>query len=105
MASATGEARAISWCGATAGVTAVAGQVIGGLLLSAGIAGSGRRPASVINVPSGLVAPLLVARVPAATADRGPDLDRAGTARFGVAIPPEARSAMRPARSSSPECS
>ncbi|MDX6205837.1 MAG: hypothetical protein QOF39_1894, partial [Frankiales bacterium] len=49
-------ARALGWYGATAGIAAVAGQALGGLLVSADIGGSQWRPIFLVNVPIGLVA-------------------------------------------------
>ena len=56
-------ARAQSLYGATAGGAIVVGQLIGGLLVSANIAGTGWRPIFLINVPIGLVALGAVMRV------------------------------------------
>ena len=79
-------ARAISFYGATAGLGMVAGQVIGGVLLSLDIAGSGWRAVFLVNVPIGVAALLLVKRMPATKADRPPTIDRLGTVLFGVAM-------------------
>ncbi|MET7603151.1 MFS transporter [Streptomyces avermitilis] len=79
-------ARAISLYGATAGIAAVAGQIIGGFLLMLNIGDSGWRAVFMINVPIGLVALLLVRRMPATKADRKPGLDLLGTALFGVTM-------------------
>ncbi|GDY85925.1 hypothetical protein SAVCW2_51240 [Streptomyces avermitilis] len=79
-------ARAISLYGATAGIAAVAGQIIGGFLLMLDIGDSGWRSVFMINVPIGLVALLLVRRMPATKADRKPGLDLLGTALFGVTM-------------------
>lgn len=48
--------RAMALFGATGGVAAVVGQLVGGLLVSADIAGSGWRPIFLVNVPIGLAA-------------------------------------------------
>ncbi|MFI9626998.1 MFS transporter [Streptomyces sp. NPDC052042] len=79
-------ARAISLYGATAGLAAVAGQILGGLLVSLDIAGLGWRSVFAINVPIGLAALLAVRRVPATKADRRPGFDPLGTVLFGVAM-------------------
>ncbi len=65
QATTTGErrARALGWFGATAGLAAVVGQVVGGLLVSADIAGTGWRPIFLVNVPIGLVAIVVAARL------------------------------------------
>jgi MFS family permease len=48
-------ARAVGWFGATGGMAAVVGQVLGGVLVSADVAGSSWRPIFLVNVPIGLV--------------------------------------------------
>jgi MFS family permease len=73
-------AKALGWYGATAGIAAVIGQVVGGLLVSADIAGSSWRPIFLVNVPIGLVGLVLAARlVPETKAGRAAHLDREGT--------------------------
>ncbi|HET6878395.1 MAG TPA: MFS transporter [Jatrophihabitans sp.] len=52
---ATSRARALGWFGATGGIAAVTGQVLGGALVSANIAGTGWRPIFLVNVPIGMV--------------------------------------------------
>jgi MFS family permease len=62
-------ARALGWFGATGGLAAVVGQVLGGSLVSANIAGSGWRPIFLVNVPIGIVVVLLAVRyIPAGRA-------------------------------------
>jgi MFS family permease len=51
---AASRARAIGWFGATGGIAAVVGQVLGGVLVSADVAGSQWRPIFLVNVPIGL---------------------------------------------------
>jgi MFS family permease len=48
------KARALALYGATSGIAAVVGQVAGGLLVSANIAGTSWRPIFLINVPLGI---------------------------------------------------
>ncbi|GAA4411891.1 MFS transporter [Actinokineospora soli] len=88
QAATTGAARAkaISQYGATAGLAAVAGQIIGGLLLAADFAGLGWRAVFMINVPIGAAALLFLRHVPETKADRKPTLDLLGTVLFGIAI-------------------
>ncbi|MBV2156774.1 MFS transporter [Kitasatospora sp. SUK 42] len=88
QASTEGEARAraISLYGATAGLAAVAGQIIGGLLVSLDVAGLGWRSVFVINVPIGAAALLAVRRMPATRAERRPGFDPLGTVLFGAAM-------------------
>src|SRR5262249_45531444 len=66
QAATTGEARAraISYYGACAGLSAVAGQILGGTLLTLDVAGSGWRSIFMINVPIGLLTLLFVRHVP-----------------------------------------
>lgn len=79
-------ARAISLYGATAGLAAVAGQILGGLLVSLDIAGVGWRSVFLINVPVGVAALLAVRHMPDTRAERRPGFDLTGTLLFGVAL-------------------
>jgi EmrB/QacA subfamily drug resistance transporter len=80
-------ARALGWYGATAGVAAVAGQALGGLLVSADIAGSQWRPIFLVNVPIGLVAMVLAVRfVPETRALRVARPDLPGAALLAAAV-------------------
>jgi len=74
-------ARALGIFGSVIGIAAIAGQLIGGLLLAADIFGLGWRPAFLVNVPLGalaVVAALLI--LPQDTPDRGGVLDWGGVA-------------------------
>ncbi|HVA91201.1 MAG TPA: MFS transporter [Chloroflexota bacterium] len=55
--------RALAWFGATIGLGSIAGQVLGGVLLQANILGLGWRAIFLVNVPIGLVALFLAARL------------------------------------------
>ena len=81
QATTTGErrSRAIGLYGATAGVSMVVGQLIGGVLLSMNIAGTGWRPVFLLNVPIGVMALLAFRKLPATRAEHAPTIDRAGT--------------------------
>ncbi|MEW2221461.1 MFS transporter [Streptomyces sp. NPDC006990] len=79
-------ARAIGLYGATAGLSAVAGQVLGGLLVSLDIPGLGWRAVFAINVPIVSAALLAVRRVPATAADRRPGFDPLGTVLLGAGM-------------------
>ena len=71
--------RAMSWFGVTMGVGAVAGQVLGGLLLNADLFGLGWRAIFLINVPVGLAAVIFAARLlPGNRAAHRPRLDPVG---------------------------
>lgn len=73
-------ARALSWLGLTMGVGAVAGQVLGGVLLDVNLVGLSWRPIFLVNVPIGLVAAWLASRLlPESEASARPKLDLAGT--------------------------
>lgn len=79
--------RAMALFGATGGVAAVVGQLVGGLLVSADIAGLGWRPIFLVNVPIGLVALALAPRlVPDSRSVRAAPVDKAGTALLAAAV-------------------
>jgi EmrB/QacA subfamily drug resistance transporter len=76
--------KAMAGFGATIGLGAVAGQVLGGVLLDADLFGWGWRSIFYINVPIGLAAVLLAARwLPAHTPTHRPRLDPVGA--LGIA--------------------
>ena len=80
-------ARALGFFGATAGIAAVVGQLAGGALVSADIAGTGWRPIFLVNVPLGLLGLVLAWRhVPATRADAPARIDTRGTALLAAAI-------------------
>jgi len=89
QATSTGErrARALRRYGATGGLAAVIGQLLGGLLVSANLDGSGWRPIFLVNVPIG-IAGLAFARrhVPASRAGAPARIDAAGTVLLGVTV-------------------
>lgn len=78
--------KAFSAYGIVAGVSIAAGPLLGGLLLQADIAGSLWRPVFLINVPIGLVAMVLAARLLPPTRGRGGSLDPVGIVLIGAAI-------------------
>src|ERR1700726_3790466 len=66
---------------------AVAGQIVGGLLVSADILGSTWRPVFLLNVPIGAVLLIVGARLlPRGSADRGRGLDPWGLATLSPAV-------------------
>ena len=83
----TSRARALGWYGATGGIAAVVGQVFGGMLVSANIAGSSWRPIFLVNVPIG-VAGFLFARkhVPETRSPIAAQPDFAGTVLLAAAV-------------------
>jgi EmrB/QacA subfamily drug resistance transporter len=77
--------RALSAFSAVIAVGTVAGQILGGLLVSADILGTGWRPVFLVNVPVGVVVAILVPRLMPADGPRGTrKLDLLGLA---IAIP------------------
>ncbi|MCU4186582.1 MFS transporter [Acidiferrimicrobium sp. IK] len=82
-----GRARALGFYGATGGLAAVAGQLLGGVLVSADIAGTGWRPIFLVNVPVGVVGMVLAGRVIPETRSSAPaPVDRSGTAFLGATL-------------------
>lgn len=57
------KARALALYGATSGIAAVVGQIVGGLLVSANIAGTTWRPIFLVNAPIGIIVLLVAARL------------------------------------------
>ncbi|HTW21362.1 MAG TPA: MFS transporter [Mycobacteriales bacterium] len=79
--------RALGWFGATGGLAAVTGQVLGGALVSANIAGTGWRAIFFVNVPIGLVGLVLAARrVPETRSSRRHHIDVVGTLLLGATL-------------------
>lgn len=58
-----GRARAMAWYGVAAGTGSIAGQVLGGLLVTADVAGLGWRLIFLVNVPVGLIGAIASLRV------------------------------------------
>ncbi|HZO34533.1 MAG TPA: MFS transporter [Gaiellaceae bacterium] len=89
QASSSGErrARALGLYGATAGIAAVVGQVAGGALVSADIAGTSWRPIFLVNVPLGLIGLVLAWRyVPVTKSDLPARIDGLGTALLAFCV-------------------
>jgi MFS family permease len=83
----TRRAKALSLYGATAGISAVVGQVVGGLLVTADIAGTAWRPVFLVNVPIGVLGLAVVGRyVPATRSDRPAGVDLPGTLLFAATL-------------------
>lgn len=77
--------RALAWYGVSAGLGSIAGQVLGGLLVASDVAGLGWRLIFLVNVPVGMLAAILAARMlPAPERTRLPGLDIAGA--VGIAL-------------------
>jgi MFS family permease len=81
------KARALALYGATSGLAAVVGQLGGGILVNANIAGTTWRPIFLINIPLGLIL-LATARhvVPATRSAHPVGIDLPGTLLFGVTL-------------------
>jgi MFS family permease len=81
------KARALALYGATSGIAAVVGQLVGGLLVSADIAGTSWRPIFLVNVPIGLVVLLVAARIVPKTRSNHPvGIDLPGTVLFAATL-------------------
>ncbi|HUZ25517.1 MAG TPA: MFS transporter [Streptosporangiaceae bacterium] len=71
--------RAIGWYGVPSGLGAIAGQVLGGALITADLAGLGWRAIFLVNVPVGAVAAILAWRMlPTPPRRQRPGLDPLG---------------------------
>jgi hypothetical protein len=81
------KARALALYGATSGIAAVVGQLVGGLLVSADIAGTAWRPIFLVNVPIGLAVLLVAARIVPNTRSPHPvGIDVPGTVLFATTL-------------------
>ncbi|MFB7589909.1 MFS transporter [Streptomyces sp. NPDC056169] len=88
-ASTTGarRAKALSLYGATAGLSMVTGQILGGVLVAADLAGTGWRAVFLVNVPVAVAGLLLALRtVPETRSDRPAPVDVPGTLLLAVAL-------------------
>ncbi|MDX2598761.1 MFS transporter [Streptomyces caniscabiei] len=80
-------ARAMSLYGATAGLSMVAGQILGGVLVSADLAGTGWRSVFLVNVPVVVLGLFLTARsVPETRSARPEPLDGPGTVLLALSL-------------------
>jgi MFS family permease len=89
QAATTGDrrARALGRYGATGGLAAVLGQVLGGLLVSLNLDGTGWRPIFLVNVPIGLAGLVLAQRyVPDTRHGNAARVDGRGTILLGVTV-------------------
>ncbi|MEJ1109529.1 MULTISPECIES: MFS transporter [unclassified Kribbella] len=81
------KARALALYGATSGIAAVVGQLVGGLLVSSDIAGASWRPIFLVNVPIGMVVLVVAARiVPNTRSDHPVGVDLPGTVLFAATL-------------------
>ncbi|MGW1713506.1 MFS transporter [Streptomyces sp. NPDC002156] len=80
-------ARAMGLYGATAGLSMVAGQILGGVLVAADIAGTGWRSVFLVNVPVVLLGLVLAARTVPETRSQHPEpVDAPGTFLLAVSL-------------------
>ncbi|KQX16941.1 MFS transporter [Streptomyces sp. Root431] len=80
-------AKALSLYGATAGLSMVAGQILGGVLVAADLAGSGWRAVFLVNVPVAVAGLVLALRtVPETRSDRPAPVDVPGTLLLALAL-------------------
>jgi MFS family permease len=89
QAATTGDrrARALGRYGATGGLAAVLGQILGGLLVSLNLDGTGWRPIFLVNVPIGLVGLVLAQRyVPDSRHGNAARVDGRGTLLLGATV-------------------
>jgi MFS family permease len=89
QAATTGDrrARALGRYGATGGLAAVLGQVLGGLLVSLNLDGTGWRPIFLVNVPIGVAGLLLAKRyVPDTRHGNAAKVDGRGTILLGLTV-------------------
>ncbi|MGW3423371.1 MFS transporter [Streptomyces phaeochromogenes] len=80
-------AKAMGLYGATAGLSMVAGQILGGVLVAADIAGTGWRAVFLVNVPVVLVGLFLAAKaVPETRSQHPAPVDGPGTVLLAIAL-------------------
>ncbi|WP_406437535.1 MFS transporter [Streptomyces sp. NBC_01613] len=81
------KSRAVALYGATSGIAAVVGQLVGGLLVSADIAGTSWRPIFLVNVPIGVIVLIVAARIVPDTRSHHPvGIDLPGTVLFAATL-------------------
>ncbi len=80
-------ARATAWYGVASGLGGIAGQVLGGVLVTWNVAGLGWRTIFLVNVPVGILGALLAVRfLPAGRTVKRTRLDVPGAAGFAVSL-------------------
>lgn len=80
-------AKAMSLYGATAGLSMVAGQILGGVLVAADVAGTGWRSVFLVNVPVVVAGLVLAVRVMPETRSQRPEpVDGLGTVLLAVSL-------------------
>ncbi|WP_242526478.1 MULTISPECIES: MFS transporter [Sphingomonadaceae] len=77
----------LAWVGVIGGLSAISGPILGGILIHANLFDTGWRSVFLINVPVGLAATMLAARLlPGARSPLPRGIDGRGTALLGVAM-------------------
>ncbi|WP_235488681.1 MFS transporter [Streptomyces roseoverticillatus] len=85
--SGAGRARALSFYSGTSGISASVGQVLGGVLVAANVAGTGWRSIFLVNAPVAVVALILAARaVPETRSPRPTRVDGLGTVLLSLSL-------------------
>ena len=79
-------ARAAAWYGVASGIAGIAGQVLGGVLVTWDVAGLGWRTIFLVNVPVGILGALLAVQFLAGRAVKRTRLDVPGAAGFAVSL-------------------
>lgn len=80
-------AKALGLYGATVGLSMMVGQILGGVLVAADLAGSGWRSVFLVNVPVAVAGLVLALRtVPETRSDRPAPVDVPGTLLLGLAL-------------------
>lgn len=80
-------AKAMGLYGATAGLSMVAGQIVGGVLVAADVAGTGWRSIFLVNVPVAVVGLVLAVRsVPETRSEKPAPVDVPGTLLLGLSL-------------------
>ncbi|MFJ8659032.1 MFS transporter [Streptomyces sp. NPDC093795] len=80
-------AKALSLYGATVGLSMMVGQILGGVLVTADLAGSGWRSVFLVNVPVAVAGLVLALRtVPETRSERPAPVDVPGTLLLGLAL-------------------
>lgn len=81
-----GRSRAFGLLGMTLGLAAIAGQVIGGLLVEMNLLGLGWRVVFLINIPIGILAVIASRTIPESKAETGANIDWTGVVLISLGL-------------------
>jgi len=81
-----GRSRAFGLLGMTLGLAAIAGQVLGGLLVEMNLFGLGWRVVFLINIPIGILAVIAARTIPESKAETETDIDWAGVILISLGL-------------------